>query len=219
MSFLLEENTDRVQFLDLEGYTSKKGTISVKSKIKPELVKIPIIKELINKYGVYEAENILAAISLLLNKEYLKALPKERRVEAILKEVKCNIDISNCSICNSIYAQFEPAFKDGYTQALDTMENLLGDATIALEDIRVRLGVRRAAINKLEFSSAVTDAEMEIKIEAALTKFEESFKFLASTSKTVFELLKNIKDIRSKASEGTEKKGTAADQLSNKFDN
>jgi hypothetical protein len=60
---------------------------------------------------------------------------------------------------------------------------------------------------------------MEIKIEAALTKFEESFKFLASTSKTVFELLKNIKDIRSKASEGTEKKGTAADQLSNKFDN
>lgn len=218
MNLLLEEKNNKAE----EHITFFYLTDSAKSKakIKPELVKIPVIKNLINKYGTYEAETILAAINLYINRDYYVGVAEERRFKQCKESVGTKIAIEECPICIEIINLFAEASLDSYDTSLRTLENVLKDTSELLEITRVKLAVRRQSLTTLEFADVLNE-EMTLKIEALMAKIENDFGTVTKSAKSIIEINKSLKELKTKANNSQSQIGsnTKVDPMLSKFDN
>jgi hypothetical protein len=191
-----------------------------KAKIKPELLKIPLIKNLINKYGTYEAEAILGAVNLYINRDYYMGIAEERRFRMCKEATGVKVDIENCIITAEIINHFTEASLDSYDTSLRTLENILKDTSELLETSRVKIAIRRQALAVLEFSD-VLDEEMTLKVEVLMSKIENDFGVITKAGKSVIELNKTLKELKTKANNSQTLAGSNSkvDPMLSKFDN
>lgn len=191
-----------------------------KSKIKPELVRIAVIKNLINKYGIYEAETILGAINLYINKDYYAGVAEERRFKQCKDSTGTKTAIEDCPICIEIINLFTEASLDSYDTSLRSLENILKDTSELLEAVRIKLALRRKALMELEFQDVLNE-DMSLKIELLMAKIEKDFETITKSGKSVVELNKSLKELKTKANNSQNQIGsvTKVDPMLSKFDN
>jgi len=217
MTLLLEEKGNKTEHITFFYLTDSDKS---KAKIKPELVKIPVIKNLINKYGTYKAEAILGAINLYINRDYYIGVAEERRFKQCKDSAGIDIAIEECPICIEIINLFTEASLDSYDTSLRTLENILKDTSELLEATRIKLALRRKALLELEFQDVLNE-DMSLKIEVLMAKIEKDFETITKSGKTVVELNKSLKELKTKANNSQSSVGsnTKIDPMLSKFDN
>jgi hypothetical protein len=203
--FLIE--SDKYKARQHLTFFDETGGIKSKAEIKPELLKIPIIKNLVNKYGKYLAADILAVLNLYINKELFNQYTDKKRLNQCINIVDYksperrdnlkSVDILNCDYCQEIIKIFSVARLDAYESSFITLENVIKDTSEMLEFVRAKLALRREVVTKLEFEN-IEDPEINLKIQEVLALLNNDFKNVSDYSNNLVKFNKSIKDLKDK---------------------
>ena len=177
----------------------------IKSDIKPELLKVPLIRNLVNKYGKILASDILAVINLYINKDLYNQFTDTKRLiqciniveykSAERKQDISNIDILSCTVCAEIIAKFSVARLDAYEASFATLENVIKDTSEILELTRGKLAIRRGKLTSLEFDN-IEDPDVQLKIQELLAMLDKDFKSISDYSNNLVRFNKSIKELK-----------------------